>query len=66
MPLYSYKCPEHGEITKIRRVADRETPIACPECGKECPFTPDFKTGAPVFKGSGFHATEYNVKEGSR
>ena len=66
MPLYVYECEEHGKFTKIRKIVERNEPLECKICGKECPHTPDFTTGPPVFKGSGFHSTDYNTKEGSR
>lgn len=36
MPLYEYKCDGCGEVFyELRRSAEREDPIACPDCGGE-------------------------------
>ena len=34
MPLYEYECEDcHEVFDELRRAADREKPIECPECG---------------------------------
>ena len=34
MPLYEYKCERcGGTFSDLRRTAEREHPIACPDCG---------------------------------
>lgn len=36
MPIYEYKCPQcTKEIEKIRKIAEREDPLECPECGSD-------------------------------
>jgi putative FmdB family regulatory protein len=36
MPLYEYKCEKCEELFfELRSSAEREEPIACPECGGE-------------------------------
>jgi putative FmdB family regulatory protein len=36
MPLYEYKCEKcEGVFFELRSMADREEPIACPDCGGE-------------------------------
>ena len=36
MPTYEYQCPVHGAFDEIRAIADRNDPMACPECGLLC------------------------------
>ena len=33
MPLYTYRCSEHGEFEEIRSIADGAT-MLCPQCHK--------------------------------
>ncbi|RKP57452.1 zinc ribbon domain-containing protein [Pararobbsia silviterrae] len=33
MPTYDYRCESCGVFTVMRRIADRDTDCACPECG---------------------------------
>lgn len=36
MPIYEYKCKDCGQIvSELRRMAEREAPLACPQCGGE-------------------------------
>jgi len=36
MPMYEYLCEDCGKpFDKLVRTADRDTAIACPECGSE-------------------------------
>jgi len=36
MPMYEYKCEGCGKVfSELRKIADREKPIQCPECGGE-------------------------------
>ena len=32
MPLYDYKCPEHGVFQELAAMADHEKPSFCPQC----------------------------------
>lgn len=59
MPLFDYTCDKDGAFEVIRKYDDRETPIECPVCNKPSPYTPSYKTGSPVFKGTGFYQTDY-------
>jgi putative FmdB family regulatory protein len=34
MPIYSYECPNGHESEDLRRVANREDPHSCPQCGE--------------------------------
>lgn len=33
MPLYEFDCPTCGCFEKLRTLAQREQPLACPSCG---------------------------------
>ncbi len=33
MPLYDYKCREHGLFSELAMVADSDQPLPCPSCG---------------------------------
>jgi len=48
MPLYDYKCSEHGIFEVFQRMADKHE-SACPECGKKGTrmFTAPFLHGLP-------------------
>lgn len=35
MPLYDYRCEEGHSTEHSRPMADRETPVTCPSCGKD-------------------------------
>lgn len=34
MPVYDYKCSDHGLFHELATMADAGAPIACPKCGK--------------------------------
>jgi putative FmdB family regulatory protein len=57
MPRYDYRCPECETTFEVVRPSTERDAPGCPECGAETRrvFTP---VGV-VFKGSGFHATDY-------
>ena len=60
MPAYDYRCTACStRFEVIRKVGDNDE-VMCPECGSETKrvFTP---VGV-VFKGSGFHNTDYRTK----
>ncbi len=46
MPLYDYKCAEHGVFQEMVKLADFDKPCACPQCGAQSPrvilFSPEF------------------------
>ena len=62
MPIYEYKCPKCGILSKRRAVDDRNKPVTC-KCGEKAEYSPSFKTQPPVFKGTGFYATDYCAKK---
>ncbi|SAK78033.1 FmdB family regulatory protein [Caballeronia hypogeia] len=33
MPVYDYECARCGAFEAVRRIAERDDPAACPECG---------------------------------
>ena len=37
MPLYDYKCAQHGVFHELATVADFDKPCACPQCGAPAP-----------------------------
>ena len=32
MPVYDYKCPEHGVFNELATMDDHDQPVACPHC----------------------------------
>jgi putative FmdB family regulatory protein len=65
MPTYEYECRRTGKrFEKFQSMTD-EPLKKCPECGG--PARRIISTGAGViFKGGGFHATDYGSGNGSR
>lgn len=60
MPAYDYRCPSCELVFEVvRAITDRDD-VVCPECGVigKRLFTP---VGV-VFKGSGFHNTDYRPR----
>ncbi|MEF7615140.1 zinc ribbon domain-containing protein [Aquincola sp. MAHUQ-54] len=39
MPTYDYRCDRCGPFDAVRRIADREQPLPCPNCGADSPRT---------------------------
>lgn len=37
MPTYDYSCERCGDFSALRPLAQRHSPAACPECGRESP-----------------------------
>ncbi|MCL1926215.1 MAG: hypothetical protein FWF95_03645 [Syntrophorhabdaceae bacterium] len=60
MPIYEYICKKCGAITE-RIHGMNETPrVKCEECGGASERK--ISSGAVIFKGSGFYATDYGKK----
>lgn len=64
MPRYDYRCTECGRGFEVSRPIGHCRDESCPECdgGAKRVFTP---VGV-VFKGSGFHNTDYRDTPSSR
>ncbi len=61
MPTYVYRCPECGTFEIFQKITD--DPLrGCPECGRK---VKKLVSGgvAILFKGSGFHTTDYRSEE---
>jgi putative FmdB family regulatory protein len=64
MPVYEYRCKACGRTHEIEHGFHDARPTSCPECGG--PLSRVFHPVGVVFKGSGFHKTDYKkstVKE---
>lgn len=61
MPVYCYKCFECDHYEEIKQKFDDEPLSVCPECGKEA-FKRVIRNVGVIFKGSGFHITDYSKK----
>jgi len=62
MPTYDMRCSECDTVFEVRRSPGDLDDVCCPDCGGATKrvFTP---VGV-VFKGSGFHNTDYRPKTG--
>lgn len=61
MPLYDYKCEKCGEIFEIQQRITEEPLKFCPKC--QGPFKRLISSAGIIFKGSGFHVTDYGAKK---
>lgn len=61
MPVYDYRCDHCGHVfTALQGMS--EDPLGhCPKCGQRPTRVPS--RSAIVFKGSGWHATDYRSKK---
>lgn len=57
MPTYEYRCKDCGHTHEIEHGFHDERPTACPDCGGL--LVRVFHPVGLVFKGSGFHRTDY-------
>ncbi|MCG0274738.1 MAG: zinc ribbon domain-containing protein [Thermosediminibacteraceae bacterium] len=63
MPLYEYRCEKCGDFEKEQAIT--EAPLeSCPTCGNPVKRLISRNVGL-VFKGSGFHITDYVYKNSS-
>lgn len=60
MPRYDYKCPTCQSVFEVARSIDDASPQLCPTC--ETPSKRVFSPVGVVFKGSGFHNTDYKPR----
>lgn len=63
MPVYEYRCKSCGETHEIEHGYNDDRPTKCPTCGGQ--LIRVFHPIGLVFKGSGFHKTDYG-KSGLR
>jgi putative FmdB family regulatory protein len=63
MPVYEYRCKSCGETHEIEHGYNDDRPTKCPACGGQ--LIRVFHPIGVVFKGSGFHKTDYG-KSGVR
>ncbi len=57
MPVYEYRCKACGRSHEIEHGFNDERPTQCPSCGGQ--LVRVFHPVGVVFKGSGFHKTDY-------
>src|SRR5690348_14076836 len=57
MPVYEYRCKSCGKTHEIEHGFNDKRPTLCPSCGGE--LVRVFHPIGLVFKGSGFHKTDY-------
>ena len=57
MPTYDFRCTECDNVCEVTRPAGVSDPVACPTCGGDTKRV--FSPVGVVFKGSGFHNTDY-------
>lgn len=58
MPVYEYRCKECGKTHEIEHGFNDARPTNCPSCGGH--LVRVFHPVGVVFKGSGFHKTDYS------
>jgi len=57
MPVYEYRCKSCGKTHEVEHGFNDKRPTECPSCGGE--LVRVFHPIGLVFKGSGFHKTDY-------
>ncbi len=60
MPAYDYRCDSCGISFEVRRALGDRSRQHCPDCGAEAKRV--FSSVGIVFKGSGFHNTDYKPR----
>ncbi len=60
MPHYDYKCAKCGHIFEVQQKITEEPLKHCPRC--QGPVKRLISPAGIVFKGSGFHVTDYRDK----
>ncbi|MDR5738352.1 MULTISPECIES: zinc ribbon domain-containing protein [unclassified Caballeronia] len=55
MPVYDYECARCGAFETVRRIAERDEPAPCPECGETAMRV---TIGAPSVRSSSAQAKE--------
>ena len=59
MPIYEYRCKSCGTTHEIEHGFNDDRPTKCPACGAD-QLVRVFHPVGVVFKGSGFHKTDYS------
>lgn len=65
MPVYEYKCQKCGHQFEIEQRVSDPPPLACPSDGCRGPVARIFRPPAIMFKGKGWHATDYGRRRTS-
>ena len=60
MPTYDFRCPECEERFEVTRPVGATADVCCPQC--DVPAKRVFTPVGVVFKGSGFHNTDYKTR----
>lgn len=60
MPAYDYRCPSCDHVFEVVRPITAHDDVACPTCGALAKRL--FSPVGVVFKGSGFHNTDYRPR----
>ncbi|MBU1027064.1 MAG: zinc ribbon domain-containing protein [Candidatus Margulisbacteria bacterium] len=60
MPLYDYKCTKCNHIFEVKQRITEKPLKECPKCGGKVNRL--ISAAGIVFKGSGFHVTDYKKK----
>lgn len=63
MPVYDYTCAECGHFETVRRIAERDEPAPCPQCGNAAARV---VIGAPSLGGGTAQASEETGSYGMR
>lgn len=63
MPAYDFRCTACDETFEIVRPLGEAADVSCPACG--APAKKVFSPVGVVFKGSGFHNTDYRTPKKS-
>jgi putative FmdB family regulatory protein len=64
MPVYEYSCGECGEHFEQYRKVTARSAACCPDCGGRGRKV--FHPVGIIFKGSGFHCTDYGTSGGKQ
>lgn len=63
MPAYDFRCTACDEVFEIVRPQNDAGEVRCPDCGS--PSKRVFTPVGVVFKGAGFHSTDYKPERSS-
>jgi len=60
MPIYEFRCTACDDRFEVERPMGKITGVVCPSCSSEAKRV--FSASAVVFKGTGFHNTDYKPR----